>query len=61
MTGPTLLAIGDETNGLSAGWRQACGTMARIPMAGSASSLNVASAATVVSYEAAREHRGPTA
>ncbi|MDA0645601.1 TrmH family RNA methyltransferase [Nonomuraea ferruginea] len=53
--------MGDETNGLSAGWRQACGTMARIPMAGSASSLNVASAATVVSYEAAREHRGPTA
>ncbi|MFI6707813.1 TrmH family RNA methyltransferase [Nonomuraea sp. NPDC050478] len=61
LTNLTLLVIGDETNGLSAGWRQACGTITRIPMACSASSLNVASAATVVSYEAAREHRGPTA
>ncbi|TDD17719.1 RNA methyltransferase [Nonomuraea diastatica] len=55
LTGPTLLIFGNETTGLSAGWRQACDTMARIPMAGSASSLNAASAATVVLYEAARQ------
>ncbi|MDH2430882.1 TrmH family RNA methyltransferase [Sphaerisporangium sp. TRM90804] len=61
LTGPTLLVIGNETTGLSAGWRQACDTMARIPMAGSASSLNAAGAATVVLYEAARQRRRPTA
>jgi TrmH family RNA methyltransferase len=58
LIGPTLLVIGNETSGLSAGWRQACDTMARIPMAGSASSLNAASAATVTLYEAARQRRG---
>ncbi|WP_344056951.1 RNA methyltransferase, partial [Sphaerisporangium rubeum] len=57
LTGPTLLVIGNETTGLSAGWRQACDTMARIPMTGSASSLNAAGAATVVLYEAARQRR----
>ncbi|MGV9307904.1 TrmH family RNA methyltransferase [Nonomuraea sp. NPDC003727] len=60
LTGPTLLVVGNETTGLSAGWRQACDTMARIPMAGSASSLNAASAATVVLYEAARQRRSGT-
>ncbi|MCF6468393.1 RNA methyltransferase [Nonomuraea sp. MG754425] len=57
LTGPTLLVVGNETSGLSAGWRQACDIMARIPMAGSASSLNAASAATVTLYEAARQRR----
>jgi TrmH family RNA methyltransferase len=57
LTGPTLLVIGNETSGLSAGWRQACDIMARIPMAGAASSLNAASAATVTLYEAARQRR----
>ncbi|MFI9848568.1 TrmH family RNA methyltransferase [Nonomuraea sp. NPDC051941] len=61
LAGPTLMVIGNETTGLSAGWRQACDTMARIPMAGSASSLNAASAATVVLYEAARQRRSRTA
>ncbi|GLW07462.1 rRNA methyltransferase [Microtetraspora sp. NBRC 13810] len=55
LTGPTLVVIGNETGGLSAGWREACDTMARIPITGSASSLNAASAATVVLYEAARQ------
>ncbi|MGW2311236.1 TrmH family RNA methyltransferase, partial [Actinomadura luteofluorescens] len=30
LTGPVLLVIGNETAGLSAGWRQGCDTMARI-------------------------------
>ncbi|ROR96523.1 TrmH family RNA methyltransferase [Salana multivorans] len=55
LTGPTLLVIGNETAGLSSGWREACDVMARIPIGGAASSLNAASAATVTLYEAARQ------
>ncbi len=55
LTGPTLLVIGNETSGMSAGWREACDAIARIPIAGSASSLNAAGAATVCLYEAARQ------
>ncbi|TDC73790.1 RNA methyltransferase [Streptomyces hainanensis] len=55
LTGPVLLAVGNETVGLSTGWRERCDVVLRIPMTGSASSLNAASAATVVLYEAARQ------
>jgi TrmH family RNA methyltransferase len=55
LTGPTLLLIGNETKGLSTAWREACDHMVRIPMTGTASSLNAASAATAVLYEAARQ------
>lgn len=55
LTGPTLLLIGNETNGLSTAWREACDHMIRIPMTGTASSLNAANAATAVLYEAARQ------
>jgi TrmH family RNA methyltransferase len=55
LTGPTYVVIGNETSGLSAAWRDACDMTVRIPMTGSASSLNAASAATVVLYEAARQ------
>jgi TrmH family RNA methyltransferase len=58
LTGPTLLVIGNETTGLSAAWRRACDHLVRIPMTGSASSLNAASAATIVLYEAARQRLG---
>jgi TrmH family RNA methyltransferase len=57
LTGPMLLLIGNETVGLSAAWREACDLTVRIPMTGTASSLNAASAATVVLYEAARQRR----
>jgi TrmH family RNA methyltransferase len=60
-TGPTLLVVGNETRGLSDGWRRACDRLARIEMGGSASSLNAAAAATVVLYEAARQRRRPAA
>jgi tRNA G18 (ribose-2'-O)-methylase SpoU len=56
-TSPTLIVIGNETTGLSAGWREACDHMLSIPMSGSASSLNAANAGTVVLYEAARQRR----
>jgi TrmH family RNA methyltransferase len=55
LTGPTLVVIGNETSGLSEAWRAACDVIARIPISGSASSLNAASAATVLLYEAARQ------
>jgi TrmH family RNA methyltransferase len=55
LSGPTLFVIGNETAGLSAGWRESCDVMARIPIGGAASSLNAASAATVTAYEAARQ------
>ena len=57
LTVPTLLAIGNETSGLSQGWREACDALVRIPIGGAASSLNAANAATVVLYEAARQRR----
>ena len=55
LTGPVVLVVGNETAGLSAGWRERCDALVRIPMTGSASSLNAANAATVVLYEAARQ------
>ena len=58
LTGPRVILIGNETNGLSAGWRQSCDAMVRIPITGAASSLNAASAATVVLYEAALQRNG---
>jgi tRNA G18 (ribose-2'-O)-methylase SpoU len=54
---PTLIVVGNETTGLSAGWREGCDAYVRIPMAGSASSLNAATAASIVLYEAARQRQ----
>jgi 23S rRNA (uridine2479-2'-O)-methyltransferase len=57
LTGPAIVVIGNETHGLSAAWRAICDHILRIPISGTASSLNAASAATVVLYEAARQRR----
>ena len=56
-TGPQVVLIGNETVGLSAAWHELADAMVRIPMQGSASSLNAANAATAVLYEAARQRR----
>ncbi|GAA4214309.1 TrmH family RNA methyltransferase [Actinocatenispora rupis] len=61
LTGPTVLVVGNETTGLSAAWRDACDAMLRIPIGGAASSLNAATAGSLVLYEAARQRRSPTA
>jgi TrmH family RNA methyltransferase len=61
LTGPVLVVIGTEATGLSAGWRDGCDVIARIPITGAASSLNAASAATVLLYEAARQRRAAAA
>jgi TrmH family RNA methyltransferase len=55
LTGPTVLVVGNETRGMSAGWREACDELVRIPMTGAASSLNAANAGTVALYEAVRQ------
>ncbi|AEV81927.1 rRNA methyltransferase [Actinoplanes sp. SE50] len=57
LTGPKVIAIGNETRGLSGAWREACDHILRIPMTGAASSLNAAAAGSVVLYEAARQRR----
>lgn len=56
---PTVLLIGNETAGLSAAYKEACSDMVRIPMDGSATSLNVACAASILLYEIDRQ-RGQT-
>jgi TrmH family RNA methyltransferase len=55
--GRVLIVIGNETRGMSAAWLAACDEVVRIPIGGAASSLNAASAATVVLYEAARQRK----
>jgi TrmH family RNA methyltransferase len=52
---PTLLALGNETAGLSQAWRELCDELALIPMSGAADSLNVAAAASIFLYEAGRQ------
>jgi 23S rRNA (uridine2479-2'-O)-methyltransferase len=54
-TRPTLLVVGNEATGLSVAWRDACDHVARIPMLGTASSLNAAMAASIALYESARQ------
>jgi TrmH family RNA methyltransferase len=55
-TQPTLLLVGNETAGLSSAWQQACDHLVRIPMAATAaSSLNAATAASVILYERVRQ------
>ncbi|AKU18279.1 TrmH family RNA methyltransferase [Luteipulveratus mongoliensis] len=55
LTGSDVIVIGNETRGMTAAWRDACDSILSIPMTGTASSLNAASAATVVLYEAHRQ------
>ena len=55
LTRPALLIVGNETAGLSRAWREAADVTLRIPMRGTASSLNAANAASVVLYEARRQ------
>lgn len=55
LTGGSVVVVGNETRGMAAGWREACDDILSIPMTGTASSLNAASAATVVLYEGRRQ------
>lgn len=55
LTGATALVIGSEQYGLTDRWLHAADHRARIPMAGSADSLNAAMAAAVSVFEAVRQ------
>jgi tRNA G18 (ribose-2'-O)-methylase SpoU len=57
LTGPLIVVVGNETNGMSTAWREACDPLVAIPMAGSASSLNAATAGSIVLEEAFRQRR----
>lgn len=58
LRGPALLVIGNETAGLAAAWRDACDAVVAIPMTGTASSLNAATAGSIVLYEVMRQRCG---
>ena len=57
LTGPRIVVVGNETTGMTAGWREACDQLVSIPMAGAASSLNAATAGSIVLEEALRQRR----
>lgn len=57
LTGPLIVVVGNETNGMTAAWREACDPLVAIPMAGSARSLNAATAGSIVLEEAFRQRR----
>ncbi|MGB3443766.1 MAG: TrmH family RNA methyltransferase [Actinophytocola sp.] len=52
---PTALLVGNESVGMSAFWAENCDAVVRIPMVGSASSLNAAVAGSITLYEIARQ------
>jgi tRNA G18 (ribose-2'-O)-methylase SpoU len=52
---PLAIVVGTEGKGLSHGFRELCDQVAHIPMLGSADSLNMAVAASIVLYEARRQ------
>ena len=55
MTGPIAIVAGTEQYGLSEAWLRAASLQVRIPMRGQADSLNVATAAALLLYEAVRQ------
>ncbi len=57
LAGGIAIAVGTEQLGLSETWMQAADLKVRIPMHGVADSLNVATATTLLLYEAVRQRR----
>lgn len=61
MTGPTVVAIGNEARGISRYFEALCNTFVTIPMAPEvATSLNASVAASILLYEARRQRAGAT-
>jgi TrmH family RNA methyltransferase len=59
LRGPLAIVLGSEAGGLSDAWRGPDVEAVRLPMAGSADSLNVSVTAAVLLYEAWRQRRLP--
>lgn len=57
LTGSCAIVLGNEGAGVCPGFRQKAKQTVRIPLAGQAESLNVASAAAVILFEAVRQKR----
>ena len=57
LTGPTVLVMGAEGKGMRRLTREHCDFLARLPMAGSVSSLNVSVATGICLFEAVRQRR----
>ena len=55
LAGGVVIVVGNETHGLSSGWRAVCDDVASIAMVGTASSLNAAVAGSIVLHEALRQ------
>lgn len=55
LRGPVAIAVGEEKHGLSRRWLDAAAQQVRIPMRGRVNSLNVATAAALLIYEALRQ------
>jgi tRNA G18 (ribose-2'-O)-methylase SpoU len=56
-TVPTVVLLGNEARGLGQAYQKMCDALVQIPMTGSASSLNVSMAASIILYEAGRQRR----
>ncbi len=59
LTGPVAIAVGSEQAGLSDAWLTQADVTVRIPMFGLADSLNVATSAAILVYEAVRQRLSP--
>ncbi len=57
MTGPVAIVVGTEQLGLSSLWMEQADIQVKIPMLGTADSLNVATATTLLLYEGVRQRR----
>jgi TrmH family RNA methyltransferase len=57
LTGSRAIAVGSEKYGLSEQWLARASERVRIPMLGKVNSLNVATSAAIVVYEAVRQRR----
>jgi 23S rRNA (guanosine2251-2'-O)-methyltransferase len=57
LTVPVAVAVGGEGKGLSRLVKERCDFLARLPMSGRVSSLNVSAAAAVLLYEAVRQRK----
>jgi TrmH family RNA methyltransferase len=55
LTGPIAIAVGAEQTGLTPEWLERADRRVRIPMFGSADSLNVSISAAIITYEAVRQ------